>query len=572
LLWRRSQLAEAASLEDLTAGDRAFLAASRRNARVRVALAVALAAAVPAAGAMTWWGTARQEQVHRDRLVAEHLEQVRDVMAVATIKAEKARAVQDDAVARFRAATIAHWLPGWPRPLTAAMRNAQDANLAAREGRWAEAMSLYTEARADMSKATRNLETVLPIDARRDEVRRAMAEALYEHLLIADALRDDAAVGELAQRLGTYDDGKLGARWLRPSNVEISASATRIEVAQYHDETDGARKLGPPIVTADGGHLRTTLGPGSYRAVLVAPGIEPVLLPFVVRRGQDVKLDAALPGPGDVPRGFVYIPGGTFLQGADDNQQPSLVWFRRNFLRAPPLHEETTGPYLISRTEVTFEQWLRYLRSLPPGERDKRRQNASLEPQKALRLDVVRGRYRLGLHTIEETLHAEEGKPLFYKHRTRNKSIRWEDSPVGGVTFTDAEAFVSWLSMTGAVPGARICTPLEWEHAARGADGRRFPHGERMLPTDANIDETHHRSYPGPDVVGSYPASASPFGVLDMSGNIFEWVANGSELAIRGGSWWSGPTTAATMNTTFMQPTRNDAYIGIRVCADLPGH
>jgi formylglycine-generating enzyme required for sulfatase activity len=57
---------------------------------------------------------------------------------------------------------------------------------------------------------------------------------------------------------------------------------------------------------------------------------------------------------------------------------------------------------------------------------------------------------------------------------------------------------------------------------------------------------------------------------MDMSGNAFELVANGAESSIRGGSWWGGPTSAATMNATPMQPTRHDAYIGIRLCADAP--
>jgi formylglycine-generating enzyme required for sulfatase activity len=102
------------------------------------------------------------------------------------------------------------------------------------------------------------------------------------------------------------------------------------------------------------------------------------------------------------------------------------------------------------------------------------------------------------------------------------------------------------------------------------AHGRRFPHGDRLRRDDANIDETYNRDYSGPDEVGSHAASASPFGVQDMSGNILEWVRSGTEVTLRGGSWWQGQTTAATMNVTVTQRTRDEAYVGIRICADLP--
>jgi formylglycine-generating enzyme required for sulfatase activity len=330
--------------------------------------------------------------------------------------------------------------------------------------------------------------------------------------------------------------------------------------------------LDPPSQPKEGDHLRTALEPGSYRALISAPGIATVLAPFVVRRNEPVELDIALPRPGDVPAGFAYIPAGTFLQGNDDHLQGDLTWMRRNFLRATPLHEETTGAYLISIYEVTFAEWLEYLRTLSGAELKLRTQHDSIKTQRALRLDLVNGEYALTLHTVSETLHAAEGRPLVYGMRTRNESIAWEKTPVGGVTLDDAESYAEWLASTRKVPGARLCTPFEWERAARGADGRRFPHGNRMLLDDANIDETYYPrgDYPGPDEVGSHPASVSPFGIQDMSGNIFEWIRNESEVTLRGGAWSQGPTTAATMNITRAQASRHEAFVGIRICADLP--
>src|SRR5439155_14762439 len=107
----------------------------------------------------------------------------------------------------------------------------------------------------------------------------------------------------------------------------------------------------------------------------------------------------------------------------------------------------------------------------------------------------------------------------------------------------EARAYAAWLSRSGRLVGARLCSEHEWERAARGADDRIFPHGDRLLPDDANYDETYGR-HPlgfGPDEVGSHPESESPYGVLDLVGNVLEWtrsVRRPGEPILRGGSWY----------------------------------
>lgn len=98
--------------------------------------------------------------------------------------------------------------------------------------------------------------------------------------------------------------------------------------------------------------------------------------------------------------------------------------------------------------------------------------------------------------------------------------------PVMAVNWHDAVAYCEWI-------GGRLPTEVEWEYAARGVDGRRYPWGNAFEPSRANLDT----SFPAP--VGSYPAGASPFNVLDMAGNVFEWTAtqaNGNYV-VRGGGW-----------------------------------
>ncbi len=60
------------------------------------------------------------------------------------------------------------------------------------------------------------------------------------------------------------------------------------------------------------------------------------------------------------------------------------------------------------------------------------------------------------------------------KHPGRPAMV-WQDLPVVGITADDAKAYAAWLSGTGRVPGARLCTDDEWERAARGSDGRAYP-------------------------------------------------------------------------------------------------
>jgi len=111
-----------------------------------------------------------------------------------------------------------------------------------------------------------------------------------------------------------------------------------------------------------------------------------------------------------------------------------------------------------------------------------------------------------------------------------------ERHPVVLVSHDDALAYAAWLSKaTGKA--WRLPRETEWEKAARGRDGRRFPWGETYDPARLNS----HDGGPFDTMpVGSFPGGASPFGLIDPAGQVFEWTSTASgkgRFIVKGGSW-----------------------------------
>ena len=111
-----------------------------------------------------------------------------------------------------------------------------------------------------------------------------------------------------------------------------------------------------------------------------------------------------------------------------------------------------------------------------------------------------------------------------------------EDHPVVLVSHSDAIAYATWLSReTGQL--WRLPSEAEWEKAVRGTDGRRFPWGDAFDPARLNShDEGPFDTVP----VGRIRAGASPYGLLDGAGQVFEWTATPAgpgRHIVKGGSW-----------------------------------
>ena len=528
--WRGPRLAEALALDqaNLTAIERAFIAASVGATRSRKWLSRGIAVGVIALVALVYAG--------------QHYRAARRLGAAVAIEVV---AAQRD-LAGARAADTEQ------RQLATAAFAAFDAGEGDRgEALWRSTLAQRAVVARGYREAARGVEAALAQDPTRDDLRNLLGDILLERAVLADVMHDADAKDEQIGRLAAYDaDGSRRARLKQPGRVTIQAP-------------DGAAILvdGTPAGT---GMADQALAPGAHLVEVAATGRVAIREPIVVERDATLALALDPPAIEAVPPGYVYIAPGWFSFGSADDEDA-----RRGFLTAVPLHRRHTDAFLIARTEVTFAEWVAFVDAQPEAER------AVLVPHipamlgGSIRLDRVTGGWRLTLQPNEYTYTATWNEPIRYARRAQHAVQDWHKLPVLAISANDATAYAAWLDRSGRLPGARLCSEVEWERAARGADGRTTPSGSVLDGDDANIDATYGRELMGPDEVGSHPASISPYGLLDTAGNAFEWTRGErpGSFVVRGGSYHHDRKTAALSNRNESTSGLRDPTTGMRLCA-----
>jgi len=166
---------------------------------------------------------------------------------------------------------------------------------------------------------------------------------------------------------------------------------------------------------------------------------------------------------------------------------------------------------------------------------------------------------------------------LFQSKYDDDKRFDGDEQPVVGITWYAARAYCLWLSLMESdgrdANQYRLPNESEWEYAAAGREGRIWPWGSEE-PTSKLANYGHNEGATTP--VGSYPEGATPEGLYDMAGNVWEWQENwydeASKIAkaLRGGSWNDLPESLRCSARFIINPDFRKYYSGFRVVCPSP--
>ncbi|MBI5237053.1 MAG: SUMF1/EgtB/PvdO family nonheme iron enzyme [Deltaproteobacteria bacterium] len=252
-------------------------------------------------------------------------------------------------------------------------------------------------------------------------------------------------------------------------------------------------------------------------------------------------LSSADPGQKEI-NGMVLIPEGAFIMGASEKH--GLIGIDVG-VDALPEHTVRLKAFYIDKYEVTNAQYKEFM--------------------------AATDRPAMNLWGPE---WADEYPPM------RDKD------PASDLTWHDANEYCKWA-------GKRLATEEEWEKAARGTDGRKFPWGDEWKKDMANTAEySTARQILGDEKythtvaeTGTFRGDVSPYGVYDMAGNVMEWTSSwykpypGSDLkrdtfgeklrVMRGGSWMTDALPFSfTFNRHMSLPDAEDPHFGTRCAKD----
>jgi len=443
--------------------------------------------------------------------------------------------------------------------------------------REAEAAALEREARQREVEHLQTLRSALNHWPELTEAHDRLADhyrALHE---AAEDRRDTNAALEAEALLRVHDRGRHAA-WLRGDGaLTLVTDPPGAEVLLYRYETQDLRLV--PVFVRSLGHTplcEVTVPMGSYLCLIRAEGREEVRYPVLLQRGEhwagvrpgdQEPTPIRLPLVGELGPDDCYVPAGWYWSGGDEAIQQQRLPRRRLWLDG----------FVIRRFPITNAEYIQFLDSLAlSGREDEARRHAPRE-QGAGDADeqAIYGRSPDGRYFLKPDAQGDLWEP---------------DWPVILVDWHDAAAFATWV---GEQDGRawRLPTELEWEKAARGADGRVYPWGEILDSTFCCMLS----SFPeGPRLAGveDFAADESPHGVRHMAGLVLNWTGSihrpdgppvnpaglplpeqedavAQNATVRGGCWGWAAHHCRTDNRRYFTRITRRWDTGFRVCRAL---
>jgi formylglycine-generating enzyme required for sulfatase activity len=291
------------------------------------------------------------------------------------------------------------------------------------------------------------------------------------------------------------------------------------------------------------------LDPGRYMLLVRAPGRIDVRISLRMDRLSRVKQEYILPKAEENPPGFFYMAGGEVMVGGET-------------AGAPAPHLMKVGPAWIYHDEISMGEYGAFLQALVHG-------GKSEEARQRLPKDFGKNLATLGRDG--ELLPAESGVD----------AVAFAKSPVRGVSYNDAEAYVAWRGKQEGLP-YRLPQDWEWEAACRGADGRKYSWGETWgkglaVVTQGYGDMGNSMSWRWEDY-----EDESPWGIHNLAGGAAEWTDSlydpnaksqdpvFGQRTIRGNAWALPPVGLECAFRTSGQPDYFHPTIGFRMSLDHP--
>ncbi len=335
------------------------------------------------------------------------------------------------------------------------------------------------------------------------EAHARLADHYQELHRAAEARRDPLSSARYEALLRAHDRGRY-AGWLSGrGSLSLDTAPSGAEVLLYRYE-ERRRRLVPVFVRSLGPTplVDLPLDRGSWLLVLRAEGREEVRLPVclgreerldLTRPGEDAPRPVPLPPRGALRPDEIYVPAGWYASGDVEPTAgalpPRRIWLDGFVIRRFPV---TLGELLAEANRLRAEGHPEAAERILPWSK----------ARGAVAPPLVDGQYRLPTDEDGDTWDA--------------------DWPAFQLCWDRARAAAAALAAREGLPW-RLPSELEWEKAARGADGRLFPWGDFVDPTWANLRQSQPGDRPLPRPVSAFPTDESPYGVRGLAGGVVEW-------------------------------------------------